>query len=45
MIDEMMVKLASIVKEGIIYIEKTTHFFDHLESPENNNPYYDMGLD
>ena len=27
----MMVKLASIVKERIIDIEKTTHFFDHLE--------------
>lgn len=26
-----MVKLASIVKERIIDIEKTTHFFDHLE--------------
>jgi uncharacterized protein len=29
--DEMMVKLASIVKERIIDLEKTTHFFDHLE--------------
>lgn len=29
--DEMMVKVASIVKERIIDLEKTTHFFDHLE--------------
>lgn len=29
--DEMMVKLTSIVKERIIDIEKTIHFFDHLE--------------